>query len=200
MGQGGELEGSISCFGGLAALSESLRRVAWLPRFRPDMPARFDELSDPVEFLQLYAIAIRATGGDGRVMANWFPMATKGEPRLWLWGLPQESISSWRGLCDCFIDKFTKWAEVESVCTIPARSAFKFIRGLVCRFCVPNRIITDNDSHFTSGLFWEYCASVGIKIYFAAIAYPRSNRQAERTNAEALKGLKTRSFNSKIED
>jgi hypothetical protein len=27
-------------------------------------------------------------------MANWFPMATKGEPRRWLCGLPPESISS----------------------------------------------------------------------------------------------------------
>jgi hypothetical protein len=51
------------------------------------------------------------------------------------------------------IDKFPKWVEVEPVCTIPARSAVKFIRGLVCRFGVPNRIITDNGSQFTSGLF-----------------------------------------------
>jgi hypothetical protein len=40
------------------------------------------------------------------------------------------------------IDKFTKWAEVEPVRTIPARSAVKFIRGLVCHFGVPNRMIT----------------------------------------------------------
>jgi hypothetical protein len=44
------------------------------------------------------------------------------------------------------IYKFTKWAEVGPVCTIPARSAVKFIHGLVCRFGMPNRIITDNDS------------------------------------------------------
>jgi transposase InsO family protein len=73
------------------------------------------------------------------------------------------------------IDKFTKWVEVEPVCTIPARSIVKFIHGLVCRFGVPNCIITDNGSQFTSGLFWEYCASAGIKIYFASVAYPRSN-------------------------
>jgi transposase InsO family protein len=64
---------------------------------------------------------------------------------------------------------------------------------------VPNRIITDNGSQFTSGLFREYCASVGIKICFASVAYPRSNGQAERANAEVLKGLKTRSFNTKLE-
>jgi transposase InsO family protein len=96
------------------------------------------------------------------------------------------------------IDKFTKWVEVEPVCNILARSTVKFIRGLVCRFGVPNCIITDNSSQFTSGLFWEYCASAGIKICFASVAYPRSNGQAERANAEVLKGLKTRSFNAKL--
>ena len=44
------------------------------------------------------------------------------------------------------IDKFTKWAEVEAVRTIPAGSAVKFIKGLVSHFGVPNRIITDNGS------------------------------------------------------
>jgi transposase InsO family protein len=90
------------------------------------------------------------------------------------------------------INKFTKWVEVELVCTILARSVVKFIHGLVYRFGVPNRIITDNGSQFTSRLFWEYCASAGIKIYFAFIAYPWSNGQTERANAEALKGLKTK--------
>jgi transposase InsO family protein len=97
------------------------------------------------------------------------------------------------------IDKFTKWVEVEPVCTIPARSVVKFICGLVCSFGVHNRIITDNGSQFTSGLFREYCASAGIKICFASLAYPRSNGQAERANAKVLKGLKTKSFNGKLE-
>jgi hypothetical protein len=44
------------------------------------------------------------------------------------------------------IDKFTKWAEVEPVRTIPVASAVKFIKGLVSHFGVPNRIITDNGS------------------------------------------------------
>ena len=51
------------------------------------------------------------------------------------------------------IDKFTKWAEVEAVSTIPAGSAVNFIKGLVSRFEVPNCIITDNGSQFTSNLF-----------------------------------------------
>jgi transposase-like protein len=51
------------------------------------------------------------------------------------------------------INKFAKWVDMEPVCTIPARSAVKFVHGLVYRFGVPNRIITNNGSQFTSGLF-----------------------------------------------
>jgi hypothetical protein len=64
----------------------------------------------------------------------------------------------------------------------------------MCRFGVTNRIITDNGSQFTSDLFQEYYASIGTKIFFASIAYPRSNGQAEHANAEVLKGLKMKSF------
>ena len=59
------------------------------------------------------------------------------------------------------IDKFTKWAEVEAVRTIPAGSMVKFIKGIVSRFGVPNRIITDNGSQVTSNLFKTYCANLG---------------------------------------
>jgi hypothetical protein len=61
----------------------------WLPHFRPDIGARYDGTSDPVEFLQQYAASIRAAGGNGRVMANWFMMATKGEPADGSAGCPQ---------------------------------------------------------------------------------------------------------------
>jgi hypothetical protein len=93
MGQGG-----VECFGGFGALSEPLRRVDWLWHFRPTTPARFNGLSDPVEFLRQYAVAIHAARGDGRVMANLFPMAIKDEPQRWILGLPPGSISSWRDL------------------------------------------------------------------------------------------------------
>ena len=45
------------------------------------------------------------------------------------------------------IDKFTKWSEVEAVRKVTAQSAVKFFKGLVCRFGVPNRVITDNTVH-----------------------------------------------------
>jgi hypothetical protein len=106
MGQGGEPAGGDCCFGGFEALSEPLRRVDWPPRFRPVTPARFNGSSDPVEFLRQYVVAIRAAGGDGRVMANWFSMATKDEPQRWILGFLSGSILSWRDLCERFLDKY----------------------------------------------------------------------------------------------
>ena len=92
------------------------------------------------------------------------------------------------------IDKFTKWVEVEPVRTITAQAAVKFIRGIVSRFGVPNRIITDNGTQFTSGAFKAYCGELGTKICFASVAHPRANGQVERANAEVLRGLKTKTF------
>ena len=56
--------------------------------------------------------------------------------------------------------------------TIPAGSAIKFIKGIVSRFRVLNRIITDNDSQFTSNLFKTYCANLGTQICYASVAHP----------------------------
>ena len=84
------------------------------------------------------------------------------------------------------INKFTKWPGVEAVRKVTAQSAIKFFKGLVCRFGVPNRIITDNDTQFTSHAFMQYIEDLGSRVCFASVAHPRSNDQAERENAEVL--------------
>jgi transposase InsO family protein len=92
------------------------------------------------------------------------------------------------------INKFTKWPEVEPVRMVMAQSAIKFLKGLVAHFGVPNRVINDNGTQFTSRAFTAYCQELGNKICYASIAHPRSNGQVERANAEVLRGLKTRTF------
>ena len=69
-------------------------------------------------------------------------------------GHPGPASSGARGYHYLYVavDKFTKWAEVEAIRTIPAGSAVKFIKGIMSWFGVPNRIITDNGSQFTSNL------------------------------------------------
>ena len=92
------------------------------------------------------------------------------------------------------IDKFTKWPEVEPVRKVTTQSAVKFYKGLVCHFGVPKRVITDNGTQFTSRTFMQYIQDLGSKVCFASVAHPRSNGQAERANAEVLRGLRTRTF------
>ena len=61
------------------------------------------------------------------------------------------------------INKFTKWPEVEAVRKVTAQSSVKFFKGLVCHFCVPNRVITDNDTQFTSHTFMQYIRALGAR-------------------------------------
>ena len=92
------------------------------------------------------------------------------------------------------IDKFTKWPEATPVVNITQGAAVAFLKCIVCRFGVPNRIITDNGTQFTSRIFQEYCEGIGTHLCFASMAHPRSNGQAERANAEILRRLKTRTY------
>jgi transposase InsO family protein len=92
------------------------------------------------------------------------------------------------------IDKFTKWPEATPVVSITQGAAVAFLKSIVYRFEVPSRIITDNGTQFKSRLFQEYCEGIGTQLCFASMAHPRSNGQAERANAEILRGLKTRIY------
>jgi hypothetical protein len=84
--------------------------------------------------------------------------------------------------------------EATPVVKINKQSAVKFIKSIICRFWLPNRIITDNGSQFTSAVFQGYCEDLGIQICYASPAHPESNGQVERANGEILKGLKTRIY------
>ena len=70
------------------------------------------------------------------------------------------------------IDKVTKWIEAKPVATITAAKAKEFFQGIVVRFGVPNRIITDNGTQFTGSEFKDWCEELGIKICYASVAHP----------------------------
>jgi transposase InsO family protein len=73
------------------------------------------------------------------------------------------------------IDKFTKWPKATPVVKINKQSTVKFIKSIICRFRVPNMIIIDNGSQFTSGTFQGYCEDLGIQICYVSVAHPESN-------------------------
>ena len=79
------------------------------------------------------------------------------------------------------IDKFTKWPEVTPVVNITKKLAVAFLKSIVCRFGVPNRIIADNGTQFKSRLFQEYCEDIGIQLCLCPWHIPAAlNRLRER--------------------
>jgi hypothetical protein len=49
---------------GCLALTRQQRYVVWPDKFKPDIGARYNGTTNPVEFLQLYVVAVRAARGD----------------------------------------------------------------------------------------------------------------------------------------
>jgi transposase InsO family protein len=66
----------------------------------------------------------------------------------------------------------------------------KFFESIIYWYGVPNNIITDNGTNFTSGEFQEFAKELGIKIKYALVAHPKSNGQVEKANELVCTGLK----------
>jgi transposase InsO family protein len=90
------------------------------------------------------------------------------------------------------IDKFSKWIEAIPITNQEATMVVKFFESIVYRYGVPNNIITDNGTNFTSSEFQEFAKELSIKIKYASVAHPKSNGQVEKANGLVCAGLKKR--------
>jgi ribonuclease HI/transposase InsO family protein len=75
------------------------------------------------------------------------------------------------------IDKFTKWIEYKPIVTLTSAKAVEFIQEIIFRFGVPNSIITDLGSNFTSAEFFDFCEQKCIQLKYVLVAHPRANGQ-----------------------
>jgi hypothetical protein len=91
---------------GCAALADHLRATTWPSKFRPHLLEKYDGMSNPSEFLQVYVTAIMVAGGDTTVMATYFHVALSGPARTWLMNLAPGSIYSWEELYARFTANF----------------------------------------------------------------------------------------------
>jgi hypothetical protein len=92
------------------------------------------------------------------------------------------------------VDKFTKWIEVKPADSIIEAKVVEFINEIMYRFGVPYNIITDNGTQFTVRELKDFCADLGIKINYALVSHPQSNRQVEHSNSMIPQGLKPKRF------
>jgi transposase InsO family protein len=92
------------------------------------------------------------------------------------------------------IDKFTKWIEYKPIAYLTSAKAVEFIQDIIFRFGIPNSIIIDLGSNFTSSEFFDFCKQRSIQIKYASVAYPRANGQVERANGMILEALRKKVF------
>ena len=81
------------------------------------------------------------------------------------------------------VDYFTKWAEAEPMATITSQKMINFVtKNIICRYGVPQKIITDNGTQFESEEFQNFCKKFKIQKSFSAVAHPQANGQVEAVN------------------
>ena len=91
------------------------------------------------------------------------------------------------------IDYFTKWIEAEPTKTIIEAKIANFEwKNVVCRFGIPNIIISDNGKYFDNSKFQIFCQDLGIKINYSSLRHPQAKGQIEVMNRSLLKIFKTR--------
>lgn len=67
----------------------------------------------------------------------------------------------------------------------------KFVQGhIICRFGVPQTLVSDNRQQFNNDDFKSWCTEMGIKNHFTTVAHPQSNDQVEVTNRTLIRALK----------
>ncbi|GAU39748.1 hypothetical protein TSUD_219910 [Trifolium subterraneum] len=91
------------------------------------------------------------------------------------------------------VDYFTKWVEAEPLPEITSFRILRFFkRDILCRFGIPQVVVTDNGTQFTDKTFRGFLAKINPKHHFTSVEHPQTNGQAEAANRVILRGLRRR--------
>lgn len=94
------------------------------------------------------------------------------------------------------VDSFTKFSLVKPVRNTKSETAIKVLEDIFFTFRVPNRLISDRGTCFTSHRFKRFSQERGFKHILNAVASPRSNGQVERYNRTILNSLTALGLNA----
>ncbi|XP_019184635.1 PREDICTED: uncharacterized protein LOC109179589 [Ipomoea nil] len=98
--------------------------------------------------------------------------------------------------CVVAIDYFTKWVEAEPLATITEYQCRRFLwKRVICRFGLPEHIVSDNGRQFDCQAFADFCRRHDIKHTKVSVAYPQANGQVENVNRTLVDGIR-----KKLED
>ena len=92
------------------------------------------------------------------------------------------------------IDKLSKWIEYKPLVSATAKKTVELFEDIIHRFGLPNSIITNLETTFTSHHFWDFYEDRFIFIKYICVAHPRANGQVKRANDMILDALKRRLY------
>jgi hypothetical protein len=72
----------------MKAYSRDLKRVLWPLNLKASGIEKYDGSTNLTEWLEVYQLAIEATGEDSYIMVNYLPVFLSSSARTWLLGLP----------------------------------------------------------------------------------------------------------------
>ncbi|XP_060194980.1 uncharacterized protein LOC132624178 [Lycium barbarum] len=102
----------------------------------------------------------------------------------------------------CFIfvviDYFMKWVEATSFTLVTKKVVVDFVRNnIICRFGIPQSIITDNGANLNSHLMNEMCTQFRITHQHSTAYWPQMNGALEDANRNIKKILRKMIYNYK---
>jgi len=88
------------------------------------------------------------------------------------------------------IDYFTKWVEAVSYANVTQKVVLKFLKNnILCRYGLPERIITDNASNLNGAEIQRFCEKFKIKHHNSTPYRPKMNGAVEAANKNIKKIL-----------
>lgn len=86
------------------------------------------------------------------------------------------------------IDYFTKWVEAASYTNVTKQVVARFLKhDIICRYGIPNKIITDNGSNLNNKMMKELCQSFKIEHHNSSPYRPKMNETVEAANKNIKK-------------
>ncbi|XP_062713126.1 uncharacterized protein K02A2.6-like [Aedes albopictus] len=78
------------------------------------------------------------------------------------------------------VDAYSKWPEIFPTKSITSKATINLLRSLFANKGMPQVLVSDNGTQFTSAEFKQFCSENGVEHVTTAPFHPQSNGQAER--------------------
>ncbi|WRX13925.1 Integrase [Theobroma cacao] len=134
---------------------------------------------------QVYADRIHAPPAPLHVFTAPWPFSMWGMDVI---GLITPKASNGHRFILVAIDYFTKWVEAASYANVTQKVVCKFIqKEIICRYGLPERIITDNASNLNGAMVKDVCTKFKIKHHNSTTYRPKMNGAVEAANKNIKK-------------